>query len=101
MKPLAITCGDPAGVGPEIIEAWLKNPENCTDHVCVIGPSQWLDSLSDSVDKLAVGPPDYQATMGAADAAGARLAWAAMEEAASGCIEARYGAVVTGPVSKF
>jgi len=101
LKPLAITCGDPAGVGPEIIEAWLKNPENCTDHVCVIGPSQWLDSLSDSVDKLAVGPPDYQATMGAADAAGARLAWAAMEEAASGCIEARYGAVVTGPVSKF
>ena len=30
MKKIALTCGDPAGVGPEIISRWLaENPEEC------------------------------------------------------------------------
>lgn len=101
MRRLAITCGDPAGVGPEVIEAWLNNPENCADEVCVIGPHRWLSSLDETVNKLAVGPLDYSAKMGEPDAVGAKLAWAAMEEAASGCVDGRFRAVVTGPVSKF
>ena len=45
MKPkLAITCGDPAGVGPEIIAAWLAaHPDEARD-TAVIGPARWLAS---------------------------------------------------------
>jgi 4-hydroxy-L-threonine phosphate dehydrogenase PdxA len=39
---LAFTCGDPAGVGPEIIEAWLATHPDEAAGVAVIGPARWL-----------------------------------------------------------
>ncbi|HTO04225.1 MAG TPA: 4-hydroxythreonine-4-phosphate dehydrogenase PdxA [Opitutus sp.] len=99
-QPLAITCGDPAGVGPEIIAGWLAaNAELATETV-VIGPGRWLDSLDTSAKKLAVGLDDFVATPGQPDADGALVAWAAMERAAAGCREGAFSGVVSGPVSK-
>jgi 4-hydroxythreonine-4-phosphate dehydrogenase len=96
--PLALLCGDPAGVGPEIIARWLAAaPANCTDIVAV-GPRRWLDTLS--VAGIAVGETDFAVTPGAPDAAGQRLAWDALEVGAAGCREGRFRAVVTGPVNK-
>ena len=44
-EKIAITCGDPAGIGPEIIRAWLEsNPAQARD-VAVIGPATWLAGL--------------------------------------------------------
>jgi 4-hydroxythreonine-4-phosphate dehydrogenase len=99
MKPLAITCGDPAGVGPEIIERWLSD-ENSLPNTEVIGPKCWLDSLPETVKKRSVGANDYCLDPGAPSAAGAKIAWEAMQLAAAGCREGRYAGVVTGPVSK-
>ena len=42
---LAFTCGDPAGVGPEIIAAWLAAHPDEAAEVAVIGPARWLGTL--------------------------------------------------------
>jgi 4-hydroxythreonine-4-phosphate dehydrogenase len=100
-KPIAITCGDPAGVGPEIIASWLMaHPELASEFV-VIGAARWLESLAlSAAARIAVGLDDFVATPGAPDSEGALIAWAAMERAAKGCVNGDFSGVVTGPVSK-
>lgn len=100
MPRLAVTCGDPAGVGPEIIAAWLRANPSEAGRVAVIGPARWLATLPDGVERVAVGGADYLAVPGTPDADGARIAVAAMEAAAAGCRDGRFAGVVTGPVSK-
>lgn len=100
MKPLAFTCGDPAGVGPEIIAAWLAAHPGEVSSVAVIGPQRWLDSLPAGAMKVAVGLEDFAATPGQPDGDGVLVAWAAMERAASGTKLGEFSGVVTGPVSK-
>jgi 4-hydroxythreonine-4-phosphate dehydrogenase len=97
---LAITCGDPAGVGPEIVAAWLAaHPEQAAD-VAAIGPARWLATLDARATKIAVGPESFLATPGRPTEAGAEVAWAALERAAAGCAQGEFAGVVTGPVSK-
>jgi 4-hydroxythreonine-4-phosphate dehydrogenase len=100
MKPLAFTCGDPAGVGPEIIASWLAAHPNEAADVAVIGPAKWLESLPTKVAKIAVGLEEFSATPGQPDGEGALVAWAAMERAAAGCKSGEFAGVVTGPISK-
>jgi len=103
LLPIAITCGDPAGVGPEIIERlWGADPdllENCV----LLGPRSWLGRMEGAghVSSEAVGPSDFQPRPGEASIAGAQVALAAMEAAAAGCREGRFRGVVTGPVNKY
>jgi len=97
---LAITCGDPAGVGPEIIAGWIAaQPAEARDTV-VIGPPRWLATLPDSAERIAVGLDDFAAVPGQPNPDGALVAWAAMERAAQGVKTGEYSCVVTGPVSK-
>jgi 4-hydroxythreonine-4-phosphate dehydrogenase len=97
---LAFTCGDPAGVGPEIIAAWLTAHRAEAADVAVIGPARWLEKLETAAAKVAVGDHGFIATLGQPTGAGAKLAWLAMERAAAGCRQGEFCAVVTGPVSK-
>lgn len=99
MKPLAITCGDPAGVGPEIIASWLAG-KNHDGPVTVLGAARWLATLPDGVGKIAVGLEEYESRPGKPDGDGALLAWGAMVRAAEGCRTGEFCGVVTGPVSK-
>jgi 4-hydroxythreonine-4-phosphate dehydrogenase len=98
---LAITCGDPAGVGPEVIAAWLAaHPAEVRD-VVVLGPTRWLATLPLRADqRLAVGLEEFAATPGRPTGEGALVAWAAMQRAANGCRAGEFAGVVTGPVSK-
>jgi 4-hydroxythreonine-4-phosphate dehydrogenase len=98
--PLALTCGDPAGVGPEIIAGWLTAQGAAAAGVTVIGPASWLQNLDTPARKLAVGLEEFVATPGRPDPEGALVAWAAMERAAAGCVDGEFAGVVTGPVSK-
>ncbi|MCB1104783.1 MAG: 4-hydroxythreonine-4-phosphate dehydrogenase PdxA [Opitutaceae bacterium] len=101
MNPkLAITCGDPAGVGPEIIASWLRDHESATEDVVVIGPGSWLEQMPAGVASIAVGLAEFVAEPGRPTGEGALVALAAMELAAQGCREGRFAGVVTGPVSK-
>ena len=97
---LAITCGDPAGVGPEIVAAWLAAHTAEAADVAVIGPAQWLASLGTVGEKIVVGLEEFSAVPGAPTGEGALVAWAAMERAAAGCRAGEFCGVVTGPVSK-
>ena len=97
-SPIALTCGDPAGVGPEIIARWLAAYPEWRDKVIPVGPRRWLDALG--VGGVAVGDADFEATPGKPDARGQRVALDAMIAAADGCRDGRFRAVVTGPVSK-
>jgi len=98
---LAFTCGDPAGVGPEIIGTWLREHPAEASQVAVLGPTEWLSTLPrcgrfvevDTEERLRFEP-------GKPSEAGARAAWSAMEESAAGCQRGEYSGVVTGPVSK-
>ncbi len=99
MLPLAITCGDPAGVGPEIIQRWLQQHPERREDVCLIGPPSWLD-LIDAPRQCAIGDRSFNATPGQPTVDGARIALEALEEAAYGCRQQRYRGVVTAPVSK-
>lgn len=98
--PIAITCGDPAGVGPEIIQKWLLSERPSANAFCVIGAQSWVDVLPSEVQRVAVGDPDFQIHAGSPSKDGAQLALEALEEAASGCLQGRYAGVVTAPTSK-
>lgn len=100
MKPIALTCGDPAGVGPEIIRLWLEAPASRRGDVVVLGPPVWLATLPDDVRVHPIGRDDYAPLPGQPDPEGALVAWAAMQVAADGCKAGEFSGVVTGPVSK-
>lgn len=97
---LALTCGDPAGVGPEIIRDWLLGAPAEAPGIVAIGPANWLQTLPANVEGVAVGGDSYAAVAGKPTGEGAQLALAAMELAAQGCATGRFTGVVTGPVSK-
>ena len=79
---IGITLGDPAGIGPEIIEAALKS-----------------DRLANSVVYRVIG--EYpRCTPGEPTPEGARAAAAALEEAVSLARSGELQAVVTGPIHK-
>ena len=101
-KPkIAFTCGDPAGVGPEIITCWFKKEHTYAFTPCLIGPNRWLQSFKqENIDRIPVGPSDFAAIPGNPSATGARIAWEALDLAATGCQKGLFQAVVTGPVSK-
>jgi 4-hydroxythreonine-4-phosphate dehydrogenase len=111
-KKLAFTCGDPAGVGPEIIAAWLAaHPAGARD-VAVLGPAGWLGTLpAGGAQCIAVdGTADeggaaragaaFTAVPGRPSVEGARVALAALERAAAGVACGEFCGVVTAPVSK-
>jgi 4-hydroxythreonine-4-phosphate dehydrogenase len=98
--PLALTCGDPAGIGPEVLAAWLAaHPEEAAK-TAVIGPARWLEALPGRARKIAVGLEEFSAEPGRPSGEGALIAWAALERAAAGCRSGEFAGVVTGPVSK-
>jgi 4-hydroxythreonine-4-phosphate dehydrogenase len=99
-KKLALTCGDPAGVGPEVLAAWLAAHPDEAHGAAVIGPVRWLETLGPAAEKIAVGPPGFLAKPGQPALDGARVALAAMERAAEGCQRGEFAGVVTGPVGK-
>jgi len=101
---LAITCGDPAGVGPEVVAGWLRARKPDADvRPCLIGPASWLERFSGlgGIETRAVGPAGFCAEPGVPTEAGAEVARLALEEAAAGCLAGRYDAAVTAPVSKI
>lgn len=96
--PLALTCGDPSGVGPEIIARHLKNHPQDAQKIVAVGPQRWLDTLP--CPGIAVGEKDFAAEPGKPDAVGQRVALEAMERAAAGTLDGEFSGVVTAPVNK-
>ena len=103
LLPLAITSGDPAGVGPEIIEQIIRSNSHYSDDSVLIGSSSWTKKLSEEYKtrSLSVGSPDFSVNLGEPSRTSALIALESMKLAAEGCMDGRFRGVVTGPVSKY
>ena len=80
---IAITLGDPAGIGPEVIAKTLRDPR-----------------LPKGCRYEVLGRPG-KTRPGKLTPASGRIALNALEEAVRGCRDGRFAAMVTGPVSKY
>ncbi|WP_137681430.1 4-hydroxythreonine-4-phosphate dehydrogenase PdxA [Aurantiacibacter suaedae] len=121
-KPLAVSIGDPAGVGPELIlAAWRLRTERDLSAFAAIGglelmraaasrakidvPLVEIDSIAEAASAFTDGLPvlgvaDGAYKPGAPSADGAKLAFASLERAVALCKAGEAGGVVTAPVSK-
>ncbi len=100
MNKIALTVGDPSGVGPEIIEAFARENPSYADEICVIAPRFLTGRLPSAFESAEVGPASLKVEPGRPSQDGARAAFEALEKAADGCKKGLYSAVVTAPVSK-
>ena len=104
-KPrIAVTCGDPAGVGPELIAQCLQDGVGGEADLSIIGPPSWLDALkasdADSFEIIEVALAYSGCEAGKPNPESSKIALEAMEKAARGCALGEFDAVVTGPISK-
>lgn len=102
MKRIAVACGDPSGIGPELIERCLVDYQGEDAEYLVFGPKSWVSRIESQAEHRVVGVPlgDYEFELGKPEPAGAKLAIAAMEAAAESCLTGDCESVVTGPISK-
>lgn len=123
-RPLAVTMGDPAGVGPDVISDLLEGEEDLPGPLLVIGDHHVLDHLTndplgaksdlrvmESLDSSFPGPariflydpveePFPLSERGSGSERSGRHALAYIRESFSLWKENRIGGIVTGPVSK-
>ena len=99
--PLAVTIGDPAGVGPEIIAAACAQREalGLPDFV-VVGGREILTRASCGADIPCTDGPDGAYTPGSPDANGGITALRSLERAAELVRRGECSGIVTAPVSK-
>lgn len=118
MRPLAVSIGDPAGVGPEVIAAsWEARVSAGLSPFVVLGaeaplravwngpvapvssPAEAVAVFDQALPVITVGELDA-VRPGKPDHAGAALAFAALEAAVALTISGEAAAMVTAPVSK-
>ena len=81
---IAVTVGDAAGVGPEVVAAALNSGK-----------------LADDFGYRVIGIAPPNVVPGQPSVVTARAAWDALEDAATGALAGAYMAVVTGPICKL
>ncbi len=93
-KPLVVTAGEPAGIGPELCSA-LADTEWASD-VVVIGDAALLD------DRLQVIDTPFPASVinGQPDPLNARVLLDGLKLAVAGCLDGQYAGLVTAPLAK-
>ncbi len=119
LGPLAVSCGDPAGIGPEIIaKSWLRRAEDglhpffvCAETrvftelgLCPVIEIDRADAAFDAFDSglpvLPLGRTDGPFAAGKAGKDTARFAHSSLDKAIDLCLMGHAHALVTGPVSK-
>ena len=123
MSRLAVTMGDPAGVGPEVLLKTLALSPSETDEIVIIGSKAWLERTAvelglpiprwtevqslealSSVSSLAIYDPSpidaEQIQPGRATEAGGRASVQYFESAVEGCMDGSLSGVVTCPINK-
>jgi 4-hydroxythreonine-4-phosphate dehydrogenase len=121
-KPLALTLGEPAGIGPDIaIAAWLRRTEFGLPPFYLLGDRDFVadrartlglpvrladaraeqasDTFADALPVVATGHAST-ARPGHPDSTSAPAALASIRQAVSDVVAGRAGAVVTNPIAK-
>jgi 4-hydroxythreonine-4-phosphate dehydrogenase len=106
---LAVTAGDPAGIGPEVVLRALASPDRPDASVIVYGPHA---TLLDRAQRFGLRPPqdvgarlvdvpsDEPIVLGRSSAAGGRAAAGAVLRAVADVRAGRADGLVTAPLSK-
>jgi len=120
--PLALTLGEPAGIGPDItIAAWLRRRElnlpafyllgdealiaqraralGADIRTAAVSPGEAASAFADALPVVTTGAP-ATAEPGKPDASSAPAALASIRQAVTDVREGRAGAVVTNPIAK-
>lgn len=93
-KPLVVTAGEPAGVGPELCNALADSA--FADDVVVIGDASLLDDRLQVIDT----PFPVRVTPGQPNSANAQTLLDGLTLAVEGCIGGRFSGMVTAPLAK-
>lgn len=108
IKPrIAVTLGDPAGIGPEVVARACSDPDvQAAAELVVVGQRRFFDEAAaicglapPNVEMIEVGP-QTEVPLGGPSAAGGRLAGAFVEMAAEMCLTEMVRAMATAPISK-
>lgn len=112
-QPIAVTMGDPAGIGPDVIlGAITQIDRQNSPAICIIGRRSVLESraamldpsgqLGNVVEDLEVEETKNPMSdiVGTADKQNAPAIIEAIETAVAGCAAGNYGSVVTAPINK-
>ena len=105
MKPIALTTGEPSGIGPEIS---VKSVYEISTPVCLVGDRSLLNH-----ERIRLGLPDWPAHVsfeqvdlgrpivyGQLDSANAAYVLKTLKIAALGAMDGRFSAIATAPVQK-
>lgn len=93
-RPLVVTAGEPAGIGPELCSA-LADTQYASD-VVIVGDAKLIDSRLAVVDK----PFPAAVISGQPDPRNAKTLLDGLSLAVSGCLDGRYSGLVTAPLAK-
>ena len=94
-KPrIALTAGEPAGIGPELCVRVAREP--CGAELVVIGDRDLLAGAP----RIEHVPLARRPTPGKLDSANARYVLAVLDRAVGGCLAGEFDAMVTAPVQK-
>ena len=93
-KPLVITAGEPAGIGPKLCSSLVNT--NLLNEIVVIGDASLLD------DKLKVIDTPFPAPVkaGCPDPRNAKTLLEGLEIAVKGCLSNKFSGMVTAPIAK-
>jgi 4-hydroxythreonine-4-phosphate dehydrogenase len=106
---LALTVGDPAGIGPEIVLKALASPRQPDAQVTVYGSKAALEERARRFQlptptaleaEIVDVPPEEPVALGRVSSAGGRAAAEAVQAAARDALAGRRDALVTAPIHK-
>src|SRR3990167_2802495 len=112
MTPAALTLGEPAGIGPDIVLLlWEKNPTLFSAaKIKIIGHAELLQNRADFLnvhcdvkkefDILDIPLNAKEVVPGKLNVNHATFVIQSLEKAAQGCLEKKFSAMITGPVHK-
>lgn len=94
LKPLVITAGEPAGIGPELCNALVDTPY--LENIVVVGDASLLDDRLPCIDT----PFPATVTPGVPNPDNAAVLLDGLRLAVDGCLNGRFSGLVTAPLSK-
>jgi 4-hydroxythreonine-4-phosphate dehydrogenase len=93
-KPLVVTAGEPAGIGPELCNALADSPY--VDDVVIVGDRRQFDNRLRVIDT----PFPVNVTPGSPNSANAGTLLEGLRTAAEGCMTGDFAGMVTAPLAK-
>ena len=93
-KPLVITAGEPAGVGPELCNALVGT--RFAEHVIVVGDRRQIDARLNTIDT----PFPVDVRPGEPTPENAASLLQGLRRAAEGCLAGEFSGMVTAPLAK-